>query len=153
MACRPPGRPGYGYIDGIVAAIKVPAPALTGFEIVVASSNNGAVENVTTEIPGPKGIGSQWRKAADQVDYFTSTARLVHGKGAWGMIAARLGNFTNRNEFTESFWWDSSDSSMARVPANPAAPDWQAAVTRFRRALAKVHDLAAKRAVVYRAIT
>src|SRR5208282_5869555 len=40
--------------------IKAPVPALTGFEIVVASSNNGAVENVTAEIPGPKGIGSQW---------------------------------------------------------------------------------------------
>jgi hypothetical protein len=133
--------------------VKAPIPALTGFEIVVASSNNGAVENVTAEIPGPKGIGSQWQQAAGQLDYFIDTARLVHGEGAWAMIAARLGNFTNRNEFTERFWWDSSPSSMARVLANASPPDWQTAVTNFRRALVRVHTHAAERAGVYGAVT
>jgi AAA domain len=48
--------------------ITTPNPRLTGFEIVVASSNNGAVENVSTEIPGPKGIDGQWRAAAAVVN-------------------------------------------------------------------------------------
>jgi hypothetical protein len=133
--------------------IRTPAPALTGFEIAVASSNNGAVENVTTEIPGPTGIGSQWLAAAEQLDYFTATARRVHGDEAWAMIAARLGSFTNRHEFTKKFWWDRGDASMASVLNSAAPPDWQSAVTSFRRALARVHALSAERAVVSHAIT
>lgn len=58
-------------------------PELTGDEIVVASSNNAAVENVTSEIPGPGGVADEWREAAAEVDYFTSTAREVTGEGAW----------------------------------------------------------------------
>lgn len=80
-------------------AIVTPRQSLTGFEIVVASANNSAVENVTTEIPGPKGIGSQWRHRADGLDYFASTAELTCGKGAWGLVAARLGNAANRRAF------------------------------------------------------
>ncbi|MFZ0167229.1 MAG: hypothetical protein WAL12_26890, partial [Trebonia sp.] len=115
---------------------------LAGFEIVVASSNNGAVENVTTEIPGPGGIGSRWRQSADGVDYFTSTARLVHGEGA----------------FTKSFWWGSpgrKDGCMVdlleRLQDGP--PDWPAAVFRFRAALARINDLSAEREGVALSLT
>jgi hypothetical protein len=38
-------------------------PELAGDEIVVASSNNAAVENVTSEIPGPGGVADEWREA------------------------------------------------------------------------------------------
>ena len=61
--------------------IVTPRHSLTGFEIVVASANNSAVENVTNEIPGPEGIGSQWRDQADALDYFASTAALTCGQG------------------------------------------------------------------------
>jgi hypothetical protein len=128
--------------------IWTPIPELTGFEIVVASSNNGAVENVTTEIPGAKGIGDKFQDAAADVDYFAETARIVHGTGAWAMVAARLGKRKYRNEFADRFWW----KSMRFVLSRPVAPDWPAAVARFRAARAKVQKLYEERTVVDQAL-
>ena len=130
--------------------IATPNPKLTGFEIVVASSNNGAVENISTEIPGPKGIDGQWRDAAAAVNYFSQTA----GHDAWAMVAARLGNRANRAAFARDFSFN-SDSSMRNVLRQPAAPasDWQGAVASFRRALSRVKDLSAERSVVSHSIT
>ena len=129
--------------------ITTPNPKLTGFEIVVASSNNGAVENVSKEIPGPKGIDGQWRDAAAVVNYFSQTA----GHDAWAMVAARLGNRANRAAFARDFWFN-SDLSMRNVLRQAAAPDsdWQGAVASFRRALSRVKDLSAERSVVSRSI-
>ena len=127
--------------------ITIPNPRLTGFEIVVASSNNGAVENISTEIPGPKGIDGQWHDAAAAVDYFCQTA----GHDAWAMVAARLGNRANRTAFTEGFWWN-RESGMQNA-LKQAAPDWQGAVASFRRALSRVQDLSAERSVVAHSIT
>lgn len=142
----------YRWQPGKIAHWITPlVPELTGLEIVVASSNNGAVENVTTEIPGPEGVGTQWRRAAAEVDYFTSTARLVHGEGAWAMIAAKLGNRANRHAFAQSFWWGApgrQDGCMVdlleRLQDRP--PDWSAARSKFRAALDKVSALSAERA-------
>jgi hypothetical protein len=128
--------------------ITEPSPALTGFEMVVASSNNGAVENVTNEIPGPKGIDDQWRPAATSVDYFSTTA----GAGNWAMVAARLGNRANRNAFVQDFWFSGETSMRAVLNAAPTAMDWHGAVAAFRAALARVTGLSAERAVVARAI-
>lgn len=135
-------------------------PELTGYEIVVASSNNAAVENVTAEIPGPKGIHEQWREAAAAVDYFTATAEKVTGDGAWALAAAVLGKSENRGTFVTNFWYGGKRKG-ARTGAGmldvltPAAqvPDWHGAVSDFHRSLAKVQSLSAKRAVVSRHIT
>ncbi|MCW5253310.1 AAA domain-containing protein [Streptomyces sp. SHP 1-2] len=77
-------------------------PELTGFEIVIASSNNGAVENVALEVPGAHAIGGAWRGRAD---YLAGPASLVLGEDAWGAIAARLGRRGNRSDFVQRFWW------------------------------------------------
>ena len=44
---------------------------LRGFEIVVASSNNGAVENVTLEIPGEKAVDPDWLDKVDALGELT----------------------------------------------------------------------------------
>jgi hypothetical protein len=77
-------------------------PELTGFEMILASSNNGAVENVTMEVPGAKAVGKSWLAEAD---YLSGPASLALKASAWGAIAARLGKRSNRSEFVEQFWW------------------------------------------------
>ncbi|MFF3526012.1 AAA domain-containing protein [Streptomyces rubiginosohelvolus] len=77
-------------------------PRLTGFEIVVASSNNGAVENITAELPGIDALGEHWR---DGPGHFSDLASALLGGRAWGLVAAVLGNKTNRKEFSDRFWW------------------------------------------------
>ena len=108
------------------------------------------MENVSTEIPGPKGIDGQWRDAAATVDYFSQTA----SHDAWAMVAARLGKRANRAAFVQDFWWN-RDSGMQNVLRQTAAPrpDWQSAVTSFRCALSRVEDLSAERSVVSYSIT
>jgi hypothetical protein len=89
-------------------------PELTGFELVVASSNNGAVENVTLEIPAGTAIDAAWRERAAEVGYFpelaeramnTARSRRPNGEGAWALVAARLGNSRNRKDFVNAVWW------------------------------------------------
>ncbi|MEV7416540.1 ATP-binding protein [Streptomyces sp. NPDC089919] len=81
-------------------------PRLTGFEIVVSSSNNGAVENITAELPGIDALGRHWRAGGDHLsDHFSDLASALLGGEAWGLVAAVLGNKANRKEFGDRFWW------------------------------------------------
>jgi hypothetical protein len=130
-------------------------PELAGDEIVVASSNNAAVENVTSEIPGPGGVADEWREAAAEVDYFTATARELTGEGAWALMAAVLGNSGNRGAFVTSFWFggkrrgERTGAGMLDILRTASqVPDWHSAVSDFRRSLAEVQSLSAERRAV-----
>jgi AAA domain-containing protein len=149
------GQPHAWPTQAYTHAITELKPEVTGHEIVVASSNNAAVENVTSEIPGPKGIDERWQQKAAAVDYFTATAGNVTGDGAWTLIAAVLGNSENRGKFVNSFWFgkDSKDrqtgTGMGHILKESAQiPSWRAAVSDFRRSLRKVQDLTEQRAIV-----
>lgn len=78
------------------------AESLRGFEMVVASSNNKAVENVSAELPGLHAIASD----AQGLRYFKPLSNKMHATETWGMIAAVLGNAQNRSKFKQTFWWD-----------------------------------------------
>ena len=88
--------------DGSRRVVAAPRRELTGFEIVVASSNNNAVENITRELPGLGAIGAGWQAEAQ---YFAELATAFLGEPAWGMVAAPLGNAEKRGEFRNRFWW------------------------------------------------
>ncbi|WP_417498935.1 AAA domain-containing protein [Methylophaga sp.] len=77
-------------------------PALYGFEIVVASSNNGAVENVTLELPQRDKIDESWLPEAE---YFAELGELVSGKPAWGLISGALGSKARRTKFVERYFY------------------------------------------------
>ena len=132
--------------DGSRRAVRSPRRELTGFEIVVASSNNNAVENITRELPGLGAIGDSWQGEAH---YFGEQATTFLGEPAWGMVAAPLGNAEKRGEFRNRFWWTDGGmqallQSLERDPPPPA--DWHTAKERFREALAVTATLAAERA-------
>ncbi|MCL6591966.1 MAG: hypothetical protein K6U80_18705 [Firmicutes bacterium] len=84
--------------------------SLLGYEIVVASSNNKAVENISREIPNSKAIADDF---TPPLRYFqtisdnlsASDGQVIEGE-TWGLAAAVLGNSANRNAFIKSFWWD-----------------------------------------------
>lgn len=130
--------------------------ALRGFEIVVASSNNKAVENVSAELPGINAIADD----ACELRYFQTVSDSLHQRETWGLVAAVLGNAQNRSRFKQLFWWDDDKglNSYLRVAAslpmgekaepptilqveNPplthteALKRWQIAREKFRKAL------------------
>ncbi|WP_421423288.1 DEAD/DEAH box helicase [Agrobacterium rosae] len=90
--------------------------SLRGHEIVIASSNNKAVQNVSEELPLLKNNGR-----ADEISYLRSISDIVANPRrfgveddedidrlqmrTWGLIAAVLGNGANRSTFQQTFWW------------------------------------------------
>jgi hypothetical protein len=148
-------RPAHWKTAGYQRSISLWREDLLGFEIVVASSNNRAVENVTLEIPAKRAIGREFSK----IDYFADFAtRLLSeddsdGKEqpaeAWGLIAARLGNKKNRRKFINRFWFADKKAREPRTrpqngfqkylqcletgKRNPAA--WKQAVAAFETAV------------------
>jgi len=80
--------------------VRAPDEKLRGFEIVVASSNNSAVENITKELPVISAVSSGVSER-----YFSGTASAMNKGECWGMIAAALGNATNRSEFAQWLKW------------------------------------------------
>lgn len=77
-------------------------PRLFGFEMVVASSNNGAVENVTLELPQLDKVDPSWLPDAE---YFSELGELTSGKPAWAMISAALGSKAKRIQFVDRFFY------------------------------------------------
>lgn len=72
-----------------------------GHEIVVASSNNGAVENITMEIPSINSIDEKW---LEKINYFSDIGTGLIGANAWGSGAACFGNSLNKSKFIGNFW-------------------------------------------------
>lgn len=132
-------------------------PSLCGFGVVVSSANNGAVENISRELPGLSTIDKSIK-----LDYFSQVSdSLTLDKGesrpevqqTWGLISGALGNSTNRSMFAQNFWWgDRERKKLADGSPNPQAPmslpewivehghtvpSWQQAKERYRQARAK----------------
>lgn len=95
-------------------------PKIKGYEILVASSNNAAVENISHELPDKKAV------AREEATYFRTISNAIAAANqenetengisnepieSWGLIAAALGNMKNRTKFWKVFWWH-EDAAM-----------------------------------------
>lgn len=134
-------------------------PELTGFEIVVASSNNGAVENITLEVPAAKTVDFE---SFPDAGYLADPATLLTGAPCWGAVAARLGRRDYRREFVDRFWWGRATQQKGRQKSpellglqkllkgfegglEVEAPSWDEAVKQFNAAVDDVRRLASER--------
>jgi len=126
---------------------------LRGFEIVVASNNNGAVENITREIPGIDAIDERW---ADEVDYFREIADIIAAPendlelvgSSWALLGAVLGKHENRNEFLTRFWFGKKRDDESYHPcfrhllssAPSSSEGWKEAKKRFVDAISEFDE-------------
>lgn len=88
---------------------------LTATAIVVASANNGAVENVTLELPGKKSVPGRI-----EVDFYRDLATKLLGSPAWSLISAPLGKKDNCRKFLETFWWYEPQEKKGQYELRPA---------------------------------
>jgi len=77
---------------------------LRGHEMVVASTNNKAVENVSRELPQCAQIAED----LGALNYFKTVSNALSDNqdDTWGVIAAVLGNSSNRSTYINKAWWD-----------------------------------------------
>ena len=96
---------------------KLSAAAAEGLGIVVTSSNNAAVENISLEIPC-----SVDRQEFPAASYFSAVAdhlftEMEKPKSSppWGMVAAALGSKKNKSAFASAFMGFEPQSAAARA--------------------------------------
>ncbi|MDH0865670.1 AAA domain-containing protein [Mitsuaria sp. GD03876] len=111
--------------------IQVLHESLCGYEMVVASSNNAAVENISGDLPKTRSLGEAWRDPAGRprVGYLRTVARNLLARGPkgyarfdvdddpWGLISCALGKKANRERVMAGLRW-AGPSRNAPPPAN-----------------------------------
>lgn len=87
---------------------------LTGYEMVVASSNNAAVENISKELPLVSSLGKEfaeldhYKPLANQLNAIKAKVGLQPLKSedqCWGVISAVLGKKKNRDNVKDSLFF------------------------------------------------
>ena len=102
------------FIDRKAYTIWKPKEVLQGYEIVITSSNNNAVENISKEIPSQKAVDPRW-----QLDYFADMAKhILDIPECWGLCAAVFGRQDQITKFFSKFWKPVRDEKA------PSFNDW-----------------------------
>lgn len=139
---------------------------LTKFSMVVASSNNGAVENISKELPQEKEAirppskenksdfpeyEKIYAEKAAELAFFPETAEKMLGKdeGAWGLFSGALGKGKNISDFSKALMGSKDDSDrlisqMQKTAAESSAKDWKQAVKEFKDLHASIEEKKAK---------
>lgn len=102
--------------------LSILKPALTGFEMLVVSSNNNAVENITRELPLKSKLAPAYSESCQYLRPIAAKLAAKHYKQRvvdlkpalkpWGLIAVALGNTANRQEFIERFFFSPNQKNI-----------------------------------------
>ncbi|WLR41836.1 ATP-binding protein [Bacillus carboniphilus] len=135
--------------------------SISNYSMVVASSNNGAVENISKDIP----VDSPMIKEKDKseateyensyLDYCTKTdlyptaaKRLLDDESvdAWGLFSAALGKSENISTYYKALYGCAEDKKtfikqLEEDKKTVELTDWQEAVEDFQKTLRSVEDM------------
>lgn len=117
--------------------IYSPDSKITNGGIVVASSNNGAVENISKELP----LKAEVKPYSKEVSYFKEVAEQCIDVNNWGLISAVLGNKQNRNEIVSKLWFNKDAIDLQKILKSSKVTDnsnWEYAVNQFNFKLKEV---------------
>ncbi|EEF26304.1 conserved hypothetical protein, partial [Ricinus communis] len=126
------GKVKVGFKNGKSTVIGRLRQELTGFEMVVASSNNAAVENISRDLPKLKSLGADWQGTS----YLKSVAYRIAAEDEdgifhpsaesepWGLISCALGNSENRRHFVSKFYHNNWNEKVKPDPACQNIREW-----------------------------
>ena len=127
--------------EGYVPFIYEPHASICDGGIVVASSNNGAVENISKELPLKKEV----KGYADRLGYFRTVSEGCVDPEHWGLIAAVMGSKKNQRKLIDAIWNKSPKArkqtlyqSLRDTQQAPTQAQWQETVTSFQNKLQAV---------------
>ncbi len=118
--------------------IYKPIKSITNGGIVIASSNNGAVENISKELPLKKEVSKTY---SNDIAYFKEVAENCIDKENWGIISAVLGNKENRNSLVSSLWFNPDFKDLQKTLKENILPDnleWDKIKKTFKSKLAEI---------------
>lgn len=128
---------------------------LKGFSIVVASSNNAAVENISRELPmksqvmrGSNLENKEYSQITEELDYYREIASLVvnneddikkiNKELAWGLFSAPLGKGANINRFFGQLLDTKKANILAKMDGEEL--NWKQTVDKFLDIIEKVNN-------------
>lgn len=107
--------------------------------IVVTSSNNGAVENISKELP----LKKEAKGYSEQVGYFRQVSEECLGEENWGLIAAVMGNKENQRKLINNIWDGDTEKERYSLKQQlkdfkPTEEEWLNVVASFKNKLGEV---------------
>ncbi len=115
-----------------------PIEPIANAGIVIASSNNGAVENISKELPLKEEVSKQY---SSEISYFRNVAENCINKRNWGIVSAVLGNKQNRNSLVNSLWFNKDFKDLQNTLKEDKIFDnseWESVKTLFKNKLKEV---------------
>lgn len=130
---------------------------IKGFEIVVASSNNGAVENISKELPQLKQISREsdknfneiennyeklYREKIEELDLYKEISKEIIGGESWGIFSVALGRGNNINKFLDIIFDKEKDLfSMMKDYSQNCSEKWSDLKEEFNKKLSEIEKI------------
>ncbi|ELK48599.1 AAA domain-containing protein [Halobacillus sp. BAB-2008] len=133
--------------DNFIVHVQQIDESLTGYGMVVASSNNTAVQNISEDLPNMGSIDEKYQDHPG-ASYFR---KVINGEDReapdhWGFFSGVLGNSKNRSTFAENYIWPKSNDKDEQInfpfhhfleDRSVTIADWEKAKVRFQNAWEK----------------